>query len=215
MTMQNPMADETVSIQRQRHWYVDRVKRLTDLLIACSLIALTLPLMLIVALAIKCDSSGPVFYRQERVGLNGRRFVLLKFRSMRQDAEPDGRPVWAAAQDHRVTRAGRFIRWARIDELPQLLNVLRGEMSIVGPRPERPYFVEQFSKLIPSYDDRHAVLPGITGWAQVNYPYGASLEDAREKLRYDLQYIANYSFWLDLRILLATIRVVLSGEGAR
>jgi exopolysaccharide biosynthesis polyprenyl glycosylphosphotransferase len=215
MTMQNPMADETVSIQRQRHWYVDRVKRLTDLLIACSLIALTLPLMLIVALAIRCDSPGPVFYRQERVGLNGRRFVLLKFRSMRQDAEADGRPVWAAARDNRVTRVGGFMRLTRIDELPQLFNVLRGEMSLVGPRPERPYFVEQFSKLIPSYDDRHAVLPGITGWAQVNYPYGASLEDAREKLRYDLQYIANYSFLLDLRILLATVRVVLSGEGAR
>src|SRR5262245_3525776 len=134
---------------------------------------------------------------------------------MRQDAEADGRPVWAKAQDDRVTYVGRFIRWARIDELPQLLNVLRGEMSVVGPRPERPYFVERFDKLIPAYDDRHAVLPGITGWAQVNYPYGASLKDAREKLRYDLYYIANYSLLLDLKILLATVRVVLSGKGAR
>jgi len=190
-------------------------KKITDLLLASTLLLTLLPLMLLVALAIKCDSPGPVFYRQERVGLRGRRFAVLKFRSMRQDAEADGRPVWAAAQDHRITRVGRFIRWARIDELPQLLNVLRGEMSVIGPRPERPYFVEQFNKLIPSYDDRHAVLPGITGWAQVNYPYGASLEDAREKLRYDLYYVANCGCRLDLQILLATVRVVLSGKGAR
>jgi lipopolysaccharide/colanic/teichoic acid biosynthesis glycosyltransferase len=156
-----------------------------------------------------------VLYRQERIGFRGRRFAVLKFRSMRQDAEADGKPVWAETQDPRVTRVGSFIRWARIDELPQLLNVLRGEMSIVGPRPERPHFVEQFNKLIPSYDNRHAVLPGITGWAQVNYPYGASLEDAREKLRYDLHYVANYSFQLDLKILYATVGVVLSGKGAR
>jgi exopolysaccharide biosynthesis polyprenyl glycosylphosphotransferase len=190
-------------------------KRLTDVLLASALLIATLPLMFFVALAIKCDSAGPLFYGQERVGLRGRRFAVLKFRSMREDAEADGGPVWAAAQDHRVTRVGRFIRWARIDELPQLWNVLRGEMSIVGPRPERPYFVEQFNKLIPFYDDRHAMLPGITGWAQVNYPYGASLEDAREKLRYDLHYISNHSFVLDLKILLATVRVVLSGKGAR
>ena len=190
-------------------------KRITDIVLASALLLLTLPLMFFVALAIKCDSAGSVFYRQERVGLRGRSFAVLKFRSMRADAEADGCPVWAQTQDDRVTRVGRFIRWARIDELPQLLNVLRGEMSIVGPRPERPFFVEQFNKLILSYDDRHAVLPGITGWAQVNYPYGASVEDAREKLRYDLQYIANYGFRLDLKILRATIRVVLSGEGAR
>src|SRR5215469_16737656 len=159
-------------------------KRITDFILASTLVISALPLMLFVALAIKCDSGGPVFYRQERIGLRGRRFAVLKFRSMRQHAEADGRPVWAAAQDHRVTRVGCFIRWARIDELPQLWNVLCGEMSIVGPRPERPYFVEQFNKLIPSYDERHTILPGITGWAQVNYPYGASLEDAREKLRY-------------------------------
>jgi exopolysaccharide biosynthesis polyprenyl glycosylphosphotransferase len=190
-------------------------KKIIDVLLASTLLLAALPLMLLVALAIKCDSPGPVFYPQERVGLRGRRFAVLKFRSMRQDAEADGRPVWAEAKDSRVTRVGRFIRWVRIDELPQLLNVLRGEMSVIGPRPERPYFVDQFNQLIPSYDDRHAVLPGITGWAQVNYPYGASLEDAREKLRYDLYYIANYSFRLDLQILLATVRVVLSGKGAR
>jgi lipopolysaccharide/colanic/teichoic acid biosynthesis glycosyltransferase len=140
---------------------------------------------------------------------------MFKFRSMRDGAEADGIPVWASTQDHRITRVGRFIRWARIDELPQLLNVLRGEMSVVGPRPERPYFVEQFNKLVPFYDDRHAVLPGITGWAQVNYPYGASIEDAREKLRYDLHYIANFSFLLDIKILVATVGVMLTGDGAR
>jgi exopolysaccharide biosynthesis polyprenyl glycosylphosphotransferase len=190
-------------------------KRITDVVLASALLISTLPLMLLVALAIKCDSAGPVFYRQERVGLRGRHFTVLKFRSMRNDAEADGRPVWAATQDPRITRVGRFIRWVRIDELPQLLNVLRGEMSIVGPRPERPHFVEQFNKLIPLYDDRHAVLPGITGWAQISYSYGASLEDAREKLRYDLYYVANWSFELDLKILLATVGVVLSGKGAR
>ena len=190
-------------------------KRITDVLLASALLVWTLPLMLSVALAIKCDSPGPVFYRQERVGLRGRRFAMFKFRSMVEDAEADGQPVYAEPQDHRITRVGRFIRWARIDELPQLLNVLRGEMSIVGPRPERPYFVEQFDKLISSYDDRHAVLPGITGWSQVNYPYGASVEDAREKLRYDLHYVANYSLLLDLRILLATVYVMVSGKGAR
>lgn len=194
---------------------IPRLKRIIDIVVASALLMSTLPLMFFVALAIKCDSAGPVFYRQERVGLRGHRFALLKFRSMREDAEADGQPVWAAALDHRVTRVGQLIRWARIDELPQLLNVLRGEMSIVGPRPERPYFVEQLNKLIPSYDDRHAVLPGITGWAQVNYPYGASIQDAREKLRYDLHYVANFSFLLDLKILFATVRVVLRGEGAR
>jgi exopolysaccharide biosynthesis polyprenyl glycosylphosphotransferase len=215
MMMENIVADQAVSLRRERHWPVDLIKRLTDLLIACSLIALTLPLMLIVALAIKCDSPGPVFYRQERVGLSGRRFALLKFRSMRQDAEADGRPVWAAALDDRITWIGGFMRGTRIDELPQLFNVLRGDMSLVGPRPERPYFVDELSKIIPSYDDRHTVLPGITGWAQVNYPYGASVEDARQKLAYDLYYIANRSILLDLRILCATVGVVIFRKGAR
>ena len=215
MMMENIVVDQAVSLWQERHWSVDLIKRLTDLLIACSLIALTLPLMLIVALAIKCDSPGPVFYRQERVGLSGRRFALLKFRSMRQDAEADGRPVWAAALDDRITRVGGFMRGTRIDELPQLFNVLRGDMSLAGPRPERPYFVEQLGKVIPFYDERHTVLPGITGWAQVNYPYGASVEDARQKLAYDLYYIANRSLLLDLRILLATVAVVIFQKGAR
>ncbi len=209
------LSSERLGVQQKGRRSTDLIKRLTDLLIACSLIALTLPLMLIVALAIRCDSPGPVFYRQERVGLNGRRFVLLKFRSMRQDAEADGRPVWAAALDDRITRVGGFMRLTRIDELPQLFNVLRGDMSLVGPRPERPHFVDHLGKIIPSYDERHTVLPGITGWAQVNYPYGASVEDARQKLAYDLYYIANHSLLLDLRILGATVGVVIFQKGAR
>jgi exopolysaccharide biosynthesis polyprenyl glycosylphosphotransferase len=191
------------------------LKRAADLTVACALLAFTLPLLMVVAFAIKLDSPGPVFYRQERVGLGGRRFTLLKLRSMRQDAEADGRPVWAAAQDGRITRVGRFIRCMRIDELPQLFNVLRGEMSMVGPRPERPHFVDQLGAIIPSYHDRHTVLPGITGWAQINYPYGASIEDAREKLRYDLDYIANHRPLLDLKILVATVAVVVWRKGAR
>jgi exopolysaccharide biosynthesis polyprenyl glycosylphosphotransferase len=191
------------------------VKRAADLSVACALLAFTLPLMMMVLLAIKLDSPGPVFYRQERVGQGGRRFTLLKLRSMRQDAEADGRPVWAAAQDDRITRVGRFIRCMRIDELPQLFNVLRGEMSMVGPRPERPHFVDQLGAIIPSYHDRHTVLPGITGWAQINYPYGASIEDARQKLRYDLDYIANHRLVLDLKILVATVGVVIGRIGAR
>jgi lipopolysaccharide/colanic/teichoic acid biosynthesis glycosyltransferase len=188
-------------------------KRVSDIMLASTLLMATLPLMFFVALAIKFDSAGPVFCRQERVGLRGRRFAVFKFRSIRAPVEADGCPVWVEMPDHWVTRVGGFIRWTGINELPQLLNVLRGEMSIVGPRPERPFFVEQFNKLIPSYDHRHAVLPGITGWAQVNYPDGASVEDARERLGYDLYYIANHSFRLDLKILLATVRVVLSRKG--
>jgi lipopolysaccharide/colanic/teichoic acid biosynthesis glycosyltransferase len=149
------------------------------------------------------------------IGACARPFALLKFRSMRQDAEADGRPVWAAARDDRITRVGGFIRLTRIDELPQLFNVLRGDMSLVGPRPERPHFVDHLGKIIPSYDERHTVLPGITGWAQVNYPYGASVEDARQKLAYDLYYIANRSLLLDLRILRATVGVVIFQKGAR
>ena len=191
------------------------VKRAADLSVACALLAFTLPLMMMVLLAIKLDSPGPVFYRQERVGLGGRRFTLLKFRSMRQDAEADGRPVWAAVEDDRITRVGRFIRCMRIDELPQLFNVLCGEMSMVGPRPERPHFVDQLGAIIPSYHDRHTVLPGITGWAQISYPYGASIEDARQKLRYDLDYIANHRLVLDLKILVATVGVVIGRIGAR
>jgi lipopolysaccharide/colanic/teichoic acid biosynthesis glycosyltransferase len=171
--------------------------------------------MAISAIAIKWDSFGPVLYKQERVGFNGRRFMLLKFRSMVADAEPDGRPVWAAERDARITRVGQYIRRARIDELPQLFNVFCGDMSIVGPRPERPFFVDQLTKVIPCYAERHKVKPGITGWAQINYPYGASIEDARRKLSYDLYYIKNCSFVLDLLILISTVRVAVSKWGAR
>lgn len=190
-------------------------KRVFDLWVAAGLTLLTLPLMALVALAVKCESVGPVLHRQERIGRGGRIFTLWKFRSMFRDAEPEGKPVWAAERDPRVTRVGRLIRYTRIDELPQLWNVLRGEMSLVGPRPERPFFVERLASAIPFYGARHIVKPGITGWAQVNASYGASLEGAREKLRYDLYYVKHCSLILDLRILFATIRVVLFQEGAR
>ncbi len=191
------------------------MKHFCDLTIACVLIVLTLPLMAIVALAIKLDSFGPVFYRQERVGLGGRCFTLLKFRSMICDAEPDGRPVWATERDIRVTRVGRLIRRMRIDELPQLFNVLRGDMSMVGPRPERPYFVDQLTAIIPYFAERHRIKPGITGWAQINLPYGASIPDAGKKLSYDLYYMRNRTTAFDLIILLSTVRIVLFKIGAR
>ena len=190
-------------------------KRGLDLVIAAALILLTLPLMVTVAILIKLESAGPIFYRQERVGRWGRNFVLYTFRSMRADAEAAGRPQWATVGDPRVTRVGRFIRRTRIDELPQLLNVLRGDMSVVGPRPERPYFVGQLAERIPFYAQRHCVKPGITGWAQINAPYGSSLADARDKLRYDLYYVKNRGVLLDLWILTCTVRVVLMQEGAR
>jgi lipopolysaccharide/colanic/teichoic acid biosynthesis glycosyltransferase len=171
--------------------------------------------MLATMLLIKIDSRGPIFYRQERIGLHGRPFSLIKFRSMVVDAEVGGVARWASRQDPRVTRIGRLIRLTRIDELPQILNVLRGDMAFVGPRPERPSFVEELGRIIPHYDDRACVKPGITGWAQVNYPYGASVEDARMKLAYDLYYISRRSLFLDLLILIATVRVVLLQEGAR
>jgi len=189
------------------------VRRLRDIAGSLLLLLLTLPPLLLIAVAIKLDSPGPVLYRQDRVGLNGRVFTLLKLRSMRTDAEALG-PRWAAAGDPRVTRVGAFIRACRIDELPQLVNVLRGEMSLVGPRPERPHFTSQLSKVIPRYDERTRVLPGITGWAQVKYRYGASVEDARVKLAYDLDYLAHRSLLLDLRILAATILVVVLRTGA-
>jgi lipopolysaccharide/colanic/teichoic acid biosynthesis glycosyltransferase len=166
-------------------------------------------------LAVKIDSPGPMLYRQQRVGQFGRPFTLFKFRSMAADAEAGGDPLWAQRHDPRVTRVGRFIRGTRIDELPQLVNVLRGEMSLVGPRPERPHFVEQLDRAIPFYRQRAYVKPGVTGWAQINFPYGASVEDAREKLSYDLYYVKHRSVLLDAFILLATIRVVLLREGAR
>ncbi len=163
----------------------------------------------------RLDSPGPVLYRQERVGRGGRAFTLYKFRSMVVDAERQGAPVWATQRDPRVTRVGRFLRLTRIDELPQAICVLRGDMAFVGPRPERPKFVADLAGLIPRYDDRHAVKPGITGWAQVNYPYGASVEDARQKLAYDLYYVRRRSLFLDLLIVVATVRVVLFREGSR
>jgi exopolysaccharide biosynthesis polyprenyl glycosylphosphotransferase len=191
------------------------VKRLSDIAGGSIMLILMLPLMVLTALAIKIDSPGPVFYRQLRVGKFNEPFTLFKFRSMRGDAEAAGNPLWAQRHDPRVTRIGRFIRTTRIDELPQLVNVLRGEMTLVGPRPERPHFVEQLSRAIPFYRQRSYVKPGVTGWAQVNFPYGASVEDAREKLSYDLYYVKHRSVLLDAFILLSTIRVVLFREGAR
>ena len=191
------------------------VRRLSDIGISLCLLLVTLPVMLLTALAIRLDTKGPVFYRQTRVGLQGRPFTLLKFRSMRIDAEAGGQPRWASQNDPRVTRVGGFIRLSRIDELPQLFNVLRGEMGFIGPRPERPEFVGELTSQIPLYPHRACVKPGITGWAQVCYPYGASVEDARQKLSYDLYYIKYRSLLLDLLILLATVRVILFREGSR
>ena len=193
---------------------VRAVRRGVDIIISLIGLAFTLPLLLLVALLVKLDSSGPALYRQERVGLGGRTFTLLKFRSMRVDAEAAG-PCWAVERDPRVTRLGRLMRLTRIDELPQLLNVLAGSMSLVGPRPERPHFVGQLTQAIPHFADRLAVKPGVTGWAQVNYPYGASVEDAREKLAYDLYYVRHRSLALDVVILLATVRVLICQTGAR
>ena len=193
----------------------DIAKWLFDTLLSCVLLVLAAPLMIITAVCIAVDSKGPIFYRQERVGQNGKTFSVLKFRSMRVDAENSGAPQWAAAKDDRVTRVGATLRRFRLDELPQLLNVLRGEMSLVGPRPERPFFVNQLTKDIPFYALRHSVKPGVTGWAQVRYHYGASIEDSLEKLQYDLYYVKNHSLRLDLLVLFATVGVVLSGKGAR
>ncbi len=191
------------------------LSRALDIVVALTLLVLTAPLMLVTGLLVRLGSPGPVFYRQERVGLHGRVFTLTKFRSMRADAEAGGMPGWAAHKDPRVTRVGRFIRRTRIDELPQLLNVLSGEMSIVGPRPERPHFVSQLTGLLPCYSDRACVKPGLTGWAQVSFPYGASVEDARMKLAYDLYYVKHRSLVFDLFILLSTVRVILFQDGAR
>ena len=175
---------------------------------------LCMPIMIVTALLIKLDSRGPVFYKQERVGKNGRTFVLMKFRSMKVDAEKSG-PVWASKSDDRTTRVGRIIRKVRIDEIPQFLNILKGEMSFVGPRPERPHFVAQLAEEIPYYEQRHLIAPGLTGWAQIKYPYGASIEDARQKLQYDLFYIKNYSLILDAVIMFETIKIILFGRGAQ
>lgn len=173
------------------------------------------PIMLLTAIAIVLESPGPALYRQQRVGKNGELFDILKFRSMRSDAEAKTGPQWAAEGDSRVTRVGRFIRKVRLDELPQFINILKGEMSFVGPRPERPYFVDLLSTRVPFFDLRHSVRPGVTGWAQVSYPYGASVADAKSKLEYDLFYVKNVSVSLDLLILFQTVQTVLFGKGAR
>ena len=170
--------------------------------------------MLATALLVVLEDGFPVFYRQERVGFNGRLFNVVKFRSMRRDAEGDGKPRWAQVNDDRITRVGRVIRRLRIDELPQLYNVLKGNMSMVGPRPERPYFVDKLSRDIAFYAVRHSVKPGVTGWAQVSYHYGASVDDSIQKLQYDLYYVKNHTLFLDIVILFETIGVVLTGKGA-
>ncbi len=173
----------------------------------------SLPVALTTALLIKLESPGPALYRQERVGMNGRPFTIMKFRSMRTDAEKDGLPVWAQTDDARVTRIGRIIRKIRVDEIPQFWNILKGEMNFVGPRPERPHFVAQLAEEIPFYEQRHLIAPGLTGWAQIKYPYGASIEDARQKLQYDLYYIKNQSLVLDAVILFETVKTILFGRG--
>ncbi len=189
------------------------IKRLLDLSLSLVGLLVALPIMAVVALTIKLESRGPVLFRQARLGQNGRIFILNKFRSMREDAEKDTGPVWAQDQDPRVTRVGGLLRKTRLDELPQLINVLLGDMSFIGPRPERPEFVYTLQKQIPFYMERLSVKPGITGWAQVRYRYGATVEDAIEKLQYDLYYIKNLSLFLDLVILIATIQVVLFARG--
>ena len=173
---------------------------------------LSLPIVVMTAILIKLESRGPILYKQERVGKNGRPFKVMKFRSMRVDAEKDG-PVWAKSDDQRMTRVGRVIRKIRVDEIPQFWNILRGEMNFVGPRPERPHFVAQLAAEIPYYEQRHLIAPGLTGWAQINYPYGASIEDAKQKLQYDLYYMKNHSLALDATIMFETIKTILFGKG--
>ncbi|HVF16042.1 MAG TPA: TIGR03013 family XrtA/PEP-CTERM system glycosyltransferase, partial [Steroidobacteraceae bacterium] len=193
------------------------LERAFDIVASLALLTLALPFMLLTMIAIKV-TEGPrasLFYRQIRVGQYGRPFGVLKFRSMREDAERDGKPQWATKNDSRVTRVGSFIRLTRIDELPQIINVLRGEMSFVGPRPERPEFVDQLNERIPYYRERHSIKPGITGWAQLCYPYGSSEQDAIEKLQYDLFYVKNHSLLFYMAILVQTVEVIVWGKGAR
>lgn len=190
-----------------------KVKRLMDIIFSLVILIITMPITLLVALAIKLDSKGPVFFKQIRVGRDGKEFKIYKFRSMIQDAEKQTGPIWSTKDDPRITRVGKIIRKFRLDEIPQFINVLRGEMSLVGPRPERPYFVEKLSKEIPLYKRRLKVKPGITGWAQVKHKYDESIEDVKKKLQYDLYYIENISLRMDLKILLRTVFVVLFGKG--
>lgn len=191
------------------------LKRLQDIVLSIVGGVLALPVAILVAICIRLDSRGPVLFRQERVGQHGKPFTLIKFRSMKVDAEATTGPIYAEADDPRITRVGRVIRRLRLDELPQLFNVLNGDMSFVGPRPERRFFVEQFEKDIPYYTRRMSVKPGVTGWSQVKYPYGANAEDAAEKLRLDLYYVKNMSSLFDLFIILQTVKIVLLGQGAR
>ena len=209
-----PAWDALVERTARGRW-TDGLHRFMDVIISTILLFATLPLMAVVAVLIKLESVGPVLYAQRRVGQHGQVFSLRKFRSMSVNAEVAGAPIWAAKNDPRVTRVGRMIRRTRIDELPQLFNVLSGSMSFIGPRPERPHFVDRLSTVIPNYADRACLKPGITGWAQVKYPYGASVEDARMKLAYDLYYVKNRSIFINLLILVLTIRVILFQEGAR
>jgi sugar transferase (PEP-CTERM system associated) len=190
------------------------LKRGFDLVVSSITLLLTAPLIAMATLAIRWEGPGPVLYRQERVTRDGRVFLIMKLRTMRVDAEANG-AVWAEKQDNRITRVGNFLRRARIDELPQLMNILRGEMSFVGPRPERPIFVKELAEKIPLYNERHMVKAGLTGWAQINYPYGASIDDARSKLSFDLYYVKNFSILFDFVILLQTLRVVLWPSGVR
>jgi len=197
----------------KRRALTSALKRAVDLMASAIGLVSLAPLFVLIGLLIKADSPGPVFYRQLRVGLGGQPFMIWKFRSMCDDAESNG-PRWAVKHDSRISRVGRVLRKLRLDELPQFYNVVRGEMSLVGPRPERPVFVNELRKDIPYYDMRHTVRPGLTGWAQTQFRYGATAEDAHSKLQYDLYYVKNMSFALDVRILIETVRVVLLGEGA-
>ncbi len=191
------------------------MKRLADIIVSGIALILLSPLMLVTALAVKWDSPGPALFKQTRVGLGGKPFSMYKFRSMRQDAEANGKAQWATKNDQRITKVGKFLRLTRLDELPQLYNVLRGDMSLVGPRPERPEFVTDLSEQIPFYMERHSVRPGITGWAQTSFAYAATIEDTKIKLEYDLYYVKNHSLFLDLLVLIQTFRVAVRGDGAR
>lgn len=193
----------------RRYW----AKRIFDISLSLLFLVLLWPFMLLTAIAVALESGRPMLYSQERVGLNGKLFKIYKFRSMRQDAEKGGKAIWASKNDSRITKVGAFIRNTRLDELPQIWNVIRGDMSFVGPRPERPQFVEELKVEVPFYDSRHKVVPGLMGWAQLNYPYGASVDDAKHKLEYDLYYAKNHSFMMDILIMIQTVEIVLLGKG--